>query len=92
MRHKVTMLEVAERFMDGFEYRTHAMEWQFSVMRDKFEDFRPDLPSMFGFNRKWRFAMWSLERQARRLPIFRKMFFKKVAIEEGDEDLRNNPE
>ncbi|MBQ6136454.1 MAG: hypothetical protein IJI73_03685 [Kiritimatiellae bacterium] len=92
MRHKVTMAEVAERFMGGFEFRTHAMEWQLSVMRDKFEDFRPDLPSMFGFNRKWRFAMWSLERQARRLPIFRKMFFKKVAIEEGDEDLRNNPE
>ncbi len=91
-RHKVTMLEVAERFMDGFEYRTHAMEWQFSVMRDKFEDFKPTLPRRFKFDKKWRFALWSLERQERRLSILRRMFFKRVEIEESsvDEDLRSN--
>ncbi len=88
-RHNVTMAEVAERFMVGFEYRTHAMEWQLSVMRDKFEAFVPDLPAGYGFVRKWRFVLWSLERQERRLPIIRRMFFRKVEIEEqsapGDE-------
>ena len=83
--HKVTMQEVAERFMDGFEYRTHAMEWQLSVMRDKFEDFCPKLPASYAFDRKWRFVLWSLERQERRLPILRRIFFKKVEIEEHED-------
>ena len=90
-RHAVPMAELAERFMNGFEYRTHAMEWQLSVMRDKFEAFEPVLPKMYGFAAKWRFAMWSLERQARRLPILRRMFFEKVKVVE-DESLRNNTE
>ena len=90
-QHKVTMLEAAERFMEGFEYRTHAMEWELSVMRDKFESFKPELPSGYGFDKKWRFILWSLERQERRLPILRKMFFQKVELVEN-EDLRNNPE
>ena len=83
--HKVTMQEVAEWFMDGFEYRTHAMAWQLSVLRDKFEDFCPKLPTCYAFNRKWRFVLWSLERQERRLPIIRKIFFKKVEIEEHED-------
>ena len=90
-QHKVTMAEVAERFMNGFEFRTHAMEWQLSVMRDKFESFHPDLPRSYGFDRKWRFVMWSLERQERRLPILRKMFFQKVEAVEN-ESLRDNPQ
>ena len=32
-------------------------------MRDKFMEFRPELPEMYGFDAKWRFAMWALERQ-----------------------------
>ena len=87
----VPMSELADRFMEGFEFRTHAMGWQLSVMRDKFEDFKPDLPSGYGFDRKWRFVMWSLERQERRLPILRKMFFQKVEIVEN-EDVRDHSE
>ena len=90
-QHEVTMQEVAERFMDGFEYRTRSMEWQLSVMRDRFESFKPNLPASFGFDRKWRFAMWSLERQERRLSVIKSMFYQKVEIEEN-EDLRNNPQ
>ncbi len=87
----VPMSDLANRFMEGFEYRTHAMEWQLSVLRDKFEEFKPNLPTGYGFDRKWRFVMWSLERQERRLPLLRKMFFKKVEIEEN-ENLRNHSE
>ena len=60
-----------------------AMAWQLSVMRDNFEAFSPPLDSSYGFDEKWRFVMWSLERQERRLPLFRKMFFAKVAVEES---------
>jgi hypothetical protein len=70
--------------MDGFEFRTRAMEWQLSVMRDKFESFLPKLPSQFDFDRKWRFILWSLERQERRLPILRKMFLRHMEALEGE--------
>ena len=88
--HAVTMDEVAERFMDGFGHRTRAMQWQLSVMRDKFEAFQPKLPSRYGFDRKWRFAMWSLERQAHSLPTLRKMFFKKVKTIKDDAQASQN--
>ena len=88
-QHTVPMQELAERFMSGFEFRTHAMEWQLSVMRDRFENFNPPVPAGYKFAKKWKFAMWSLERQERRLPLLRKMFMEKVKVLE-DEDLRNN--
>ena len=90
-RHTVPMDELAERFISGFEFRTHAMEWQLSVMRDQFEDFRPPVPAGYAFEQKWRFVMWSLERQERRLPLLRKMFFQKVQVVEN-EDVRSDPQ
>ena len=75
----VSREDLAERFMDGFGFRTHAMEWQLSVMRDRFEAFDPDLLPRYGFRKKWRFAMWALERQGRRLPLLRKLFLAKVS-------------
>ena len=80
---QVPMSELAERFMGGFEFRTHAMEWQLSVMRDKFEVFDPDVPVRYDFTSKWRFVMWALERQERRLPFLRKRFFEKVKVVEA---------
>ena len=91
-RHpSVPMADLAERFMDGFEFRTRAMAWQLGVMRDKFETFAPDIPAHYGFERKWKFVMWSLARQERRLPLLRKLFFEKVKVVE-DEDIRNHPQ
>ena len=87
----VEMSALAERFMSGFEFRTHAMEWQLSVMRDQFEAFAPDVLPRYDFARKWRFVMWSLERQERRLPLLRRLFFEKVKVVE-DESLRNHPQ
>ena len=78
--HTVPMADLAERFMSGFEFRTHAMAWQLSVMRDRFESFSPPVPPAYRFAEKWRFAMWALERQERRLSLLRKMFFEKVAL------------
>ena len=78
----VPMAELAERFMGGFEFRTRAMAWQLSVMRDRFESFHPAMPSRYGFDAKWKFVMWALERQERRLPLLRKRFFEKVKMVE----------
>ena len=76
----VTMAEVAERFMGGFEFRTHAMAWQLSVMRDAFESFDPPVPAHYAFRRKWLFAMWALERHDRRIAALRRIFFTKVRL------------
>ena len=85
----VPMSEMAERFLGGFEFRTHAMGWRLSVMRDRFEEFRPDVPSRYGFDRKWKFVMWALERQERRLPALRRLFLEKVRVV-SNEDIRDN--
>jgi len=77
----VTMNEVAESFMNGFEFRTRAMCWHVSVMRDRFESFDPPVPKTYAFAAKWRFVLWSLERQERRLELFKQLFFRKVDIE-----------
>ena len=79
-KHAITMEEAAERFMGGFEFRTHALEWRLSVMRDKFENFDPGLPRCFQFFKKWRFILWALERQDRRLQALKATFFKKMEI------------
>lgn len=63
-----------ERFLAGFAARTEAMEWRRSVMRDKFNVFRPKLPAVYAFDAKWRFAMWSLERQKRELGSIAALF------------------
>lgn len=74
----VAMGELAERFMGGFEYRTRAMAWQLSVMRDRFVAFRPPVKARYGFAAKWKFVMWSLERQERRLEALKREFIEKV--------------
>ena len=73
--HPVVPLEkLAESFFAGFEYRSRAMEWQLTVKRDGFESFDPGLPRRYGFAAKWRFVLWSLERQVRRIGLLRRAF------------------
>jgi uncharacterized lipoprotein YehR (DUF1307 family) len=54
------------------------MEWEFTVKRELFEDFNPRINPRFGFFRKWRFALWALERQVRRIESLRTLFNKKL--------------
>ena len=85
-RHpEVPMADLAARFFGGFEFRTQAMCWQLSVMRDSFESFNPEVPASYDFASKWRFVMWSLERQERRLPALRRLFFEKVRVIESED-------
>ena len=75
----VPIQDLATAFFGGFEYRTHSLCWQLSVMRDSFEAFAPEIPSKYGFKDKWRFVMWSLDRQERRLPALKRLFLAKIA-------------
>jgi hypothetical protein len=79
---------LTECFFDGFEFKTREMHWNYSVRREQFDAFDPHLPKHYAFVRKWRFALWSLERQLRRLDSLRTLFSEKVrqvAETSGDE-------
>ena len=78
---------IARRFLEGFEYRIHAMSWQLSVMRDRFETFSPQIPKSFGFAERWRFVLWSLERQERRLDALEQLFIRYFQTLETNKEL-----
>jgi hypothetical protein len=72
--HTVPIEELSERFLDGFAARTEALEWKCSILRDKFTQFKPQLPRIYNFEGKWRFVMWSLKNQRKFLPQISKKF------------------
>ncbi|MBO7688087.1 MAG: hypothetical protein J6V72_16990, partial [Kiritimatiellae bacterium] len=79
-RHPVvSMADLGKRFFAGFEFRLRAMEWQFTIQRDSFENFDPHLPPRFGFLVKWRFILWALERHVRRVNVLRRAFLDRIA-------------
>jgi hypothetical protein len=80
LKHKETVeLEpLAHRFFDGFEYKTRGMHWNYSVRREQFDEFDPGLRPNYEFTKKWRFVLWSLERQSRRLEPLRGVFVEKI--------------
>jgi hypothetical protein len=90
-RHSVPMADLVACFWEGFAFRTNVMEWQSSVMRDRFEDFAPPVPPAFGFARRWRFLVWALGRQKRRLPQLLRLFNEKVESTRHEDD-RNHPQ
>ncbi len=77
-RQAVNLDELANRFFDGFELKTREMNWSYSVRREQFNEFAPPLRANYGFEKKWLFALWSLERQVRRLAQLRVLFIDKV--------------
>ena len=82
LQHKeaVEVEKLAHRFFDGFEFKTREMHWTYSVRREQFDEFDPGLRPNYAFTRKWRFALWSLERQLRRLEPLRVVFVDKVRV------------
>ncbi len=87
-REAVKLSELAERFFDGFEFKTREMHWVYSSRREQFDDFDPQLRHAYAFTKKWRFALWSLDRQLRRIDHLRGLFqekMKDVARQQGVE-------
>ena len=74
-QHSVPITELAEKFMSGFEFRTHALVWRLSVLHDKFDEFSPQIPKRYAFPKKWHFIRWALDEQHRKLESLRKFFF-----------------
>ena len=80
LKHKeaVDLEKLANRFFDGSEFKTREMHWNYSVRREQFDEFDPGLRPNYAFVKKWRFALWALERQLRRLEPLRAVFVDKV--------------
>jgi len=76
----VELEELADRFFDGFEFKTREMHWNYSVRREQFDAFEPHLRNNYAFTKKWHFALWSLDRQLRRVEPLRVLFKEKVHV------------
>lgn len=81
LKHKnaVTLDRLTERFFDGFELKTREMHWNYMVRREQFDAFDPHLPFSYGFTKKWKFALWALDRQFRRIKKLRVLFSEAVS-------------
>ncbi len=90
LKHKdaVKLEELSDRFFDGFEFKTREMHWNYSVRREQFDAFDPQLRQHYAFTKKWHFALWSLERQLRRLEPLRVLFKEKVLAVAGQPEQR----
>ena len=78
MHPSVDRNELAASFWDGLAFRTRTTDWRFALQRESFEDFDPGLPKRYKWKERWSFALWSLERQTRRLATLEKMFFNQL--------------
>ena len=74
----VGLAELADRFFDGFELKTREMHWLYSSRREQFKAFDPQLRQAYAFTKKWSFALWSFDRQLRRVEALRALFALKV--------------
>ena len=75
-KHEATLpLEkITLYFFNGFELKTREMHWGYMARREQYDSFDPFLPTHYQFAKKWKFALWSLDRQARRIDRLRTRF------------------
>ena len=78
-RHgSVPVAELIDRFLEGFEVRSRAMEWQLTIQDDWFAAFRPAVAPRYRFPVRWEFVQWALRRQTREFPLIRRVFAEAV--------------
>ena len=87
----VGLEELTERFFDGFEMKTREMHWNYSVRREQFDAFDPQLHRSYNFSKTWHFVLWALDRQLRRIEVLRQVFADKVGQVAEDSESRTPP-
>lgn len=55
--------EIGDAFLEGFQAQTRKICWNYTSSREQFDAYEPKIYKDFHFQEKWRFALWSLERQ-----------------------------
>ncbi|MBP5322128.1 MAG: hypothetical protein J6334_14225 [Kiritimatiellae bacterium] len=74
----VSLTDLAVSFLDGFEQKTREMHWNYTVRREQFDAFDPELPADYSFVKKWQFALWALDQQAARIERLREWFLERI--------------
>ena len=74
----VTVLQIADSFWEGFANTTRTLYWNYTCMREQFNLFDPGLRPIYKFTQKWRFALWALEQQYKRLPQLKEMLSVRI--------------
>jgi len=74
----VDLKTLAKNFFDGFAFKTHGMHQAYEMQREQFNAFDPKVRPHFEFREKWRFALWALDCQEKRLDALREMFMQKA--------------
>ena len=77
-RNSVSLSECIDVFLQGFEAKTREMYWRFVSNREAFESFNPMFAGNYSFGRKWRFALWALEKQQQDMELIRKQLLSYV--------------
>jgi hypothetical protein len=74
----VTLLQIADRFWEGFSRTTRELHLNYTCQYDQFDQFDPGTRTIFKFKEKWSFALWALGQQFHRLPKLREMFYLRL--------------
>ena len=86
----VSLTDLAVSFFDGFEQKTREMHWNYTVRREQFDAFDPELPAEYSFVKKWRFALWALDQQAIRIDRLRERFLATISQINDRKPVRTN--
>ena len=62
--------DLLAEFLQGFNAKTYELHWNFALHREEFEGYASEAFKDYHFDERWRFALWSLERQRERLAEF----------------------
>ena len=66
----VSLADLTGEFLDGFNAKTSEIHWNYVQHRHEFESYSSPSFRDYQFDERWRFALWSLAEQNRRLPEF----------------------
>ena len=61
---------LVEEFLQGFNAKTFEIHWNFASHREQFEGYSSPAFRDYHFDERWRFVLWSLDRQRDRLAEF----------------------
>lgn len=69
--------DIADAFLDGFTAKTREISWNYRNRREHFDNYEPRVFGDYRFVEKWKFALWALEEQRKRLDALAELFYKK---------------
>jgi len=81
--------DIADAFFDGFAAHTREIFWNYTNRREQFSRYEPRIFGDYKFSEKWKFALWALEQQRKRLDdlgaILHREFTQRAEIQEAAE-------